>query len=96
MSGNPATGLAYANTLEMSFPYQIVKPEYKKGERYLGMNLRGVNFPAKGTGRLQATTPPRSSRTNRGRGRSWRTAAAAHRPGRGRLSRWCRPARPGG
>ena len=59
MSWNLATGLAYANTLEMSFPYQIVKPEYKKGERYLGMNLRGVNFPAKGTagGYLNAIDP---------------------------------------
>ena len=45
MSWNPATGLAYANTLALSWPYQIVKPEYKRGEWYLGMNMRGVNFP---------------------------------------------------
>ena len=59
MSWNPATGLAYANTLEMSWPYQIAKPEYKKGEWYLGMNMRGVNFPAKGTagGHLSAIDP---------------------------------------
>ena len=59
MSWNPTTGLAYANTLEMSWPYQIAKPEYKKGEWYLGMNMRGVNFPAKGTagGHLSAIDP---------------------------------------
>ena len=59
MSWNPATGLAYANTLEMSWPYQIAKPEYKKGEWYLGMNMRGVNFPPKGTpnGHLSAIDP---------------------------------------
>ncbi len=59
MSWNPATGLAYANTLEMSWPYQIMKPEYKRGEWYLGMNMRGVNFPPKGTpnGHLSAIDP---------------------------------------
>ena len=45
MSWNPSTGLAYANTLNLSWPYKIVKPEYKRGEWYLGMNMRGVNFP---------------------------------------------------
>jgi alcohol dehydrogenase (cytochrome c) len=45
MSWNPATGLAYANTLNMSWPYQLSKPEYKKGEWYLGVNFRGVNMP---------------------------------------------------
>ncbi|MDZ4360529.1 MAG: PQQ-dependent dehydrogenase, methanol/ethanol family, partial [Variovorax sp.] len=35
MSWNPATGLAYANTLNISWPYQLNKPEYKKGEWYL-------------------------------------------------------------
>jgi alcohol dehydrogenase (cytochrome c) len=45
MSWNPATGLAYANTLNMSWPYQLAKPEYKKGEWYLGVNFRGVNMP---------------------------------------------------
>ena len=59
MSWNPATGLAYANTLEMSWPYQIAKPEYKRGEWYVGVNLRGVNFPPKGTpnGYLSAIDP---------------------------------------
>ena len=59
MSWNPATGLAYANTLEMSWPYQIAKPEYKRGEWYLGMNMRGVNFPPAGTpnGHLSAIDP---------------------------------------
>lgn len=45
MSWNPTTGLAYANTLNMSWPYQLAKPEYKKGEWYLGVNFRGVNMP---------------------------------------------------
>ena len=45
MSWNPSTGLAYANTLNMSWPYQLAKPEYKKGEWYLGVNFRGVNMP---------------------------------------------------
>ncbi|MGZ5132969.1 MAG: PQQ-dependent dehydrogenase, methanol/ethanol family [Caldimonas sp.] len=45
MSWNPATGLAYANTLNMSWPYQLAKPEYKQGEWYLGINFRGVNMP---------------------------------------------------
>ncbi|MEK8051527.1 PQQ-dependent dehydrogenase, methanol/ethanol family [Ideonella sp. DXS22W] len=45
MSWNPATGLAYANTLNIAWPYQIAKPEYKKGEWYLGVNFRGVSMP---------------------------------------------------
>lgn len=45
MSWNPATGLAYANTLNMSWPYKLVKPEYKRGEWYLGIDFRGVNMP---------------------------------------------------
>jgi alcohol dehydrogenase (cytochrome c) len=45
MSWNPATGLAYANTLNISWPYQIAKPEYKKGEWYIGVNFRGVTMP---------------------------------------------------
>jgi alcohol dehydrogenase (cytochrome c) len=45
MSWNPATGLAYANTLNISWPYQLGKAEYKKGEWYLGVNFRGVNMP---------------------------------------------------
>ena len=45
MSWNPTTGLAYANTLNMSWPYQIVKQDYKKGEWYLGINMRGVTMP---------------------------------------------------
>ena len=45
MSWNPATGLAYGNTLNMSWPYQYAKPEYKQGEWYLGVNFRGVNMP---------------------------------------------------
>jgi len=45
MSWNPATGLAYANTLNLSWPYQLAKPEYKKGEWYLGANFRGVDMP---------------------------------------------------
>jgi alcohol dehydrogenase (cytochrome c) len=45
MSWNPATGLAYANTLNMSWPYQLAKQDYKKGEWYLGINMRGVTMP---------------------------------------------------
>ena len=45
MSWNPATKLAYANTLNISWPYQIAKPEYKQGEWYLGINFRGVTMP---------------------------------------------------
>lgn len=45
MSWNPATGLAYANTINMAWPYQLAKPEYKKGEWYLGVNFRGVDMP---------------------------------------------------
>ena len=45
MSWNPATGLAYANTLNISWPYQYAKPEYKRGEWYLGVNFRGVTMP---------------------------------------------------
>jgi alcohol dehydrogenase (cytochrome c) len=45
MSWNPTTGLAYANTLNISWPYQLAKAEYKRGEWYLGINFRGVNMP---------------------------------------------------
>ncbi len=45
MSWNPKTQLAYANTLNISWPYQLAKPEYKQGEWYLGINFRGVNMP---------------------------------------------------
>ena len=45
MSWNPKTQLAYANTLNISWPYQLAKPEYKQGEWYLGINFRGVTMP---------------------------------------------------
>ncbi|MBS0446074.1 MAG: PQQ-dependent dehydrogenase, methanol/ethanol family [Proteobacteria bacterium] len=45
MSWNPSTGLAYANTLNISWPFVLTKPEYKQGEWYLGVNFRGVNMP---------------------------------------------------
>lgn len=45
MSWNPATGLAYGNTFNMSWMYKIAKPEYKQGEWYLGIDFRGVNMP---------------------------------------------------
>lgn len=58
MSWNPATGLAYANTLNMSWPYQIAKQDYKRGEWYVGVNLRGVNFTKGQThGYLSAIDP---------------------------------------
>lgn len=45
MSFNPATGLVYANTLNVSFPYKLAKPDYKQGEWYLGAELTGFNLP---------------------------------------------------
>ena len=45
MSWNPATGLAYGNTFNLSWMYKIAKPEYKQGEWYLGIDFRGVNMP---------------------------------------------------
>ncbi len=45
MSWNPATGLAYANTLNMSWPYKIAKQDYKRGEWYLGIDFKGVTMP---------------------------------------------------
>lgn len=58
MSWNPTTGLAYANTLNLSWPYKIVKPEYKRGEWYVGVDLRGVNFTKGQThGYLSAIDP---------------------------------------
>ena len=45
MAWNPSNGLAYGNTLNMSWPYQLAKPEYKQGEWYLGVNFRGVTMP---------------------------------------------------
>ena len=45
MAWNPANNLAYANTLNMSWPYELAKPEYKQGEWYLGMNFKGVTMP---------------------------------------------------
>jgi alcohol dehydrogenase (cytochrome c) len=45
MSWNPVTGLAYANTLNLAWPYQIAKQDYKRGEWYLGINFRGVIMP---------------------------------------------------
>jgi len=58
MSWNPNTGLAYANTLNISWPYQIAKQDYKRGEWYVGVNLRGVNFTKGQThGYLSAIDP---------------------------------------
>jgi len=45
MSWNPATGLAYGNTFNLSWPYKLAKAEYKQGEWYLGIDFRGVNMP---------------------------------------------------
>ena len=45
MSWNPDTKLAYGNTFNMSWMVKFVKPEYKKGEWYLGVDLRGVIMP---------------------------------------------------
>ena len=42
MSWNPATGLAYANTLNIAWPYQLAKQEYKKEgyEMFMQMTWR--------------------------------------------------------
>lgn len=45
MAWHPDTGLAYFNSLNMSWPYQLTKAEYKQGEWYLGVNFRGVTMP---------------------------------------------------
>ena len=45
MSWNPGTGLVYANTINLSWPYRYAKPEYKKGEWYLGMDFKGITMP---------------------------------------------------
>lgn len=58
VSWNPATKLVYANTLDFGFPYQLAKPEYKKGEWYTGINFRGFTFPKdRPHGHLQAIDP---------------------------------------
>jgi len=58
MSWNPATGLAYGNTFNMSWPYKLAKPEYKQGEWYLGIDFRGVTMPKdEPTGYLSAIDP---------------------------------------
>ena len=44
-SWNPATGLYYANTFNLSWPYKLAKPEYKQGEWYLGIDFRGLTMP---------------------------------------------------
>jgi len=45
MSFNPGTGLAYANTLNIGFPYTPLQPEYRQGTFYLGADLTGWAFP---------------------------------------------------
>ncbi len=58
MSWNPQTGLAYANTLNLSWPYKLAKPEYKQGEWYLGIDFRGLTMPKNEThGFLSAIDP---------------------------------------
>jgi alcohol dehydrogenase (cytochrome c) len=58
MAWNPANNLAYANTLNMSWPYEMAKPEYKQGEWYLGMNFKGVTMPKNEPhGHLRAIDP---------------------------------------
>ncbi len=58
MSWNPATGLAYANTLNMSWPYKLAKQDYKRGEWWLGIDFKGVTMPKnEPTGYLSAIDP---------------------------------------
>lgn len=58
MSYSPRTGLAYANTLNIGFPYTPVQPEYRKGTFYLGIDFTGFTLP-KGEpgGHLRAIEP---------------------------------------
>lgn len=57
MSYNPNTGLVYANTLNVSFPYKLMKPEYKQGEWYTGMDFQGFTLPQGPRGHLKALDP---------------------------------------
>ena len=58
MSYNPNRKLVYANTLNIGYKYKTVKPEYKQGAWYLGIDLGGWSEPEDGNrGSLAAIDP---------------------------------------
>jgi alcohol dehydrogenase (cytochrome c) len=58
MSYSPKTKLAYANTLNMGYKYKAIKPEYKMGSWYLGIDIGGWAEPDDGNrGSLAAIDP---------------------------------------
>lgn len=58
MSFHPGTGLAYANTMNFGWKYKTVKPEYKQGAWYLGVDIGGWVEPKDGNrGYLSAIDP---------------------------------------
>lgn len=57
MSFNPRTGLVYANTLAIGMPYKPVKPEYKEGTFYFGIDFTGFTYPDGPRGYLKAMDP---------------------------------------
>ena len=58
VSFNPGTGLVYANTLNFGWKYKTVKPEYKQGAWYLGVDIGGWVEPKDGNrGYLSAIDP---------------------------------------
>jgi alcohol dehydrogenase (cytochrome c) len=58
MSWSASDGLAFANTLNFSFPYRTQKEERRKGAFYLGIDFTGFSFPENGPrGFLKAIEP---------------------------------------
>jgi alcohol dehydrogenase (cytochrome c) len=58
MSYHPTRKLVYANTINMGYNYKTVKPEYKQGAWYLGIELGGWTSPPDGNrGALSAIDP---------------------------------------
>jgi alcohol dehydrogenase (cytochrome c) len=58
MSYHPGRQLAYANTMNMGWKYKTVKPEYKQGAWYLGVDIGGWVDPEDGNrGYLSAINP---------------------------------------
>ena len=57
MSFNPLTGLVYANTLHIGYPFKWVKPEYHAGAFYMGIENNGFVYEAGPRGYLAAIEP---------------------------------------
>jgi alcohol dehydrogenase (cytochrome c) len=58
ISFNPKRNLAYANTMNFGWKYKAVKPEYKQGQWYLGVDIGGWVEPKDGNrGYLSAIDP---------------------------------------